>query len=74
MTYADVFTALREDRPYRKSMPLSEAMEALVGMLKPKDSDSVYQLLCQHLTEIDEVRSLAQQKASVTYQRIIQTV
>lgn len=74
MTYADVFTALREDRPYRKSMPLSEAMEALVGMLKPKDTDSVYCLLCQHLTEIDEVRSLAQHKASTTYQRIIQTV
>ena len=74
MTYADVFTALREERPYRKSMPFSEAMEALVGMLKPKDTDSVYRLLCQHLTEIDEVRSVAQQKASVTYQRIIQTV
>jgi hypothetical protein len=59
---------------YDKNFTGSEAMEALVGMLKPKDTDSVYRLLCQHLIEIDEVRSVAQQKASVTYQRIIQTV
>jgi putative nucleotidyltransferase with HDIG domain len=71
MTYADIFTALREDRPYRKSMSLSDTMVALVAMLQPTENDSVYHILCQHLDEIDEARLLAQQKARSTYQQII---
>jgi putative nucleotidyltransferase with HDIG domain len=74
MTYADIFTALREDRPYRKSMLLQDTMEALVAMLQPTENDSIYHTLSQHLAEIDEARSLAQHNAHNTYQQIVAKV
>ncbi|WP_024873001.1 HD-GYP domain-containing protein [Tolumonas lignilytica] len=71
MTYADVLTALREDRPYRKPMPLHEAIRSIEIMLQPQKDDPIYQLLNQHLADIDNVRMLAQQQARATYQQIV---
>jgi putative nucleotidyltransferase with HDIG domain len=71
MTYADIFTALREERPYRCSMPLNDTMITITNMLTPSETDEIYQLLCHHLTAIDNVRSVAQKQASMTYQQIM---
>lgn len=70
MTYADVLTALREDRPYRKSMPIDDSLAAIVAMLQPSENDHIYKLLTGHIAEIDTARAIAQQDAADKYQKI----
>lgn len=72
MTVADIFSALTEERPYRKSMEkdrvaaiLSE--DAQRGLL----SDSVADLLLEHYDEINERRAAESKAASKKYQEIL---
>ncbi len=70
MTYADVLTALRENRPYRKSMPVNDTLASIIAMLQPSDDDRIFQLLNQHIDEIDTARSEAQSEAIRKYEEI----
>ena len=72
MTVADIFSALTEERPYRKSMEkdrvaaiLSE--DAQRGLL----SGSVADLLLEHYDEINERRAAESKAASKKYQEIL---
>ncbi|MCK5783777.1 MAG: HD domain-containing protein [Desulfobacterales bacterium] len=65
---ADVFTAITEDRPYRKSLSEKESLKILKNMAKDNSLDSsTVNVMEQHFNEINEFRHLAQEKAAVRY-------
>lgn len=75
MAVADVFTALTEDRPYRKGMEAERTFEVLEQMVESVVLDPrVISLLKDHFDEINSSR-IASQKASVEcYQMFAQSV
>ena len=72
MTVADIFSALTEERPYRKSMEKGRVVTLLredvqSGLL----SNSVADLLIDHYDEINERRAEESKAASKKYQEIL---
>lgn len=65
---ADVFTALTEDRPYRKGMPLAQAMNIIASMaeLQYLDMSSV-ELLEEHVVRLNRERIRAQRRAAANF-------
>ena len=69
MAVADVFTAITEDRPYRKEMPSERALQVLQQMADSSALDSnIVSLLRVHFDEINSSRIAAQAGASKEYQ------
>ena len=69
MTIADIFSALAEDRPYRKGMEKEKVMmilreDAQNGFL----SDKLVSLLTDHYDSIDSIRNIESRAASKAYQ------
>jgi HD-GYP domain-containing protein (c-di-GMP phosphodiesterase class II) len=65
---ADVFTALTEERPYRRGRSGREAVTILQGMADNRALDhDVVALMADHREEAAVVRRLAQQGASERY-------
>ncbi len=72
MTVADIFSALTEERPYRKSMEKGRVVtiireDAHRGLL----SNSIVDLLIEHYEEINERRAAESKAASKKYQEIL---
>jgi HD-GYP domain-containing protein (c-di-GMP phosphodiesterase class II) len=65
MAVADVFTAITEDRPYRKGM--KEPMIVLDAMMGHKLDTEVIKLLKTNLDSINQVRTKAQQESVEEY-------
>jgi len=73
MAVADVFTAITEDRPYRKEMPSERALQVLQQMADNSILDSnIVSLLRLHFDEINSIRIAAQAEASEAYQEFRQ--
>lgn len=71
MAIADVFTALTEDRPYRKGMTPPEALRIVKGMVKQGHLDGdLSKLLCDHADELDAVRASSQAEARRGFQAL----
>lgn len=71
MAIADVFTALTEDRPYRKGMAPSEALRIVEGMVTGGHLDGdVFKLLRDHAAEIDAIRASTQAEARRSFQNL----
>ncbi|MEQ2846847.1 HD-GYP domain-containing protein, partial [Bilophila wadsworthia] len=71
MAIADVFTALTEDRPYRKGMTPPEALRIVKGMVKQGHLDGdLSRLLCDHADELDAVRASSQAEARRGFQAL----
>ncbi len=69
MAVADVFTALTEDRPYRKGMEKDEAGEVLNEMSRNGELDPpVVSIVMGEFEFINSVRTLAQEAAMTEYQ------
>lgn len=69
MAVADVFTAVAEERPYRKGMGKEEALEVLKQMGETSKLDSeIVSTLALHYDEIDSIRMVAQSTASNEYE------
>jgi HD-GYP domain-containing protein (c-di-GMP phosphodiesterase class II) len=68
MAVADVFTALTEDRPYRKGMDTKSAMTVLQSMVDKGelDTDQV-KMVFENSQALNEVRASAQQEAINEY-------
>ncbi|MBF0543035.1 MAG: HD domain-containing protein [Candidatus Riflebacteria bacterium] len=61
MAVADVFTAITEDRPYRKGMTSESALKVLIGMAKSKSLDGdLVELLKENYDEMNSIRNDAQ--------------
>ena len=68
MGVADVFTAITEDRPYRKGMSEKESLKILNNMAKANIlNPATVDVMEQHFNEINEVRHIAQEKAVEQY-------
>ena len=71
---ADVFTAITEDRPYRKGMDDEQAIRVLNSMVAEGALDGmVVQVLLDHFHEINTLRQHAQLEAAERYDRFLQT-
>jgi HD-GYP domain-containing protein (c-di-GMP phosphodiesterase class II) len=69
MAVADVFTAITEDRPYRKGMSKEKALQVLQQMAQDSALDSnVVSALRIHYDEVNSIRIIAQAEASKEYQ------
>lgn len=68
MTVADIYTALSEDRPYRKGMDRIKIKETLLNMARSGKIDAeVVNVLVKNVDEIENVRKLTQLVASQKY-------
>lgn len=73
MAVADIFTALTEDRPYRKGMTHEESVAILRAMEKDNSICSyVVSILTENLKTIDEIRKDAQKETRVMYNYIFE--
>ena len=69
---ADVFTAVTEDRPYRKGVSGTDAMLVLDTCVQKQELDPILvTLLGAHLEEINEARIKAQQESRHEYETFI---
>ena len=55
LAFSDVITALMEDRPYRKGMPIDEAFSLIKDNIASKISMEIFEELQEHKTEIDQL-------------------
>ena len=69
MAVADIFTAITEDRPYRKGMEKEQAKTVLTGMVEDGSiCPYVVSLLMDNFEMLNDVRIAAQQTAAGEYQ------
>jgi HD-GYP domain-containing protein (c-di-GMP phosphodiesterase class II) len=69
MAVADVFTAITEDRPYRKGMSKETALAVLEDMAERGELDSsIVAVLAKNFDETNELRAAAQVKAIQEYE------
>lgn len=72
MAVSDIFTAITEDRPYRKGMTLERAVSILDSMVKGNAiCPYVVSILEDNLDAVNEARKQAQQKSGTTYHYIM---
>lgn len=75
MAVADVFTAITEDRPYRKGMDKGQALEVLKKMAGDLALDSkIVTLLSDHYEEISFLRKQAQSVAAEEFEEFKQAI
>ena len=68
MAVADVFTAITEDRPYRKGMGKEKAKAVLEDMAKQRELDSeLVNTVLERFDEINAMRAAAQEEAQQEY-------
>jgi HD-GYP domain-containing protein (c-di-GMP phosphodiesterase class II) len=67
MAVADIFTAITEDRPYRKGMDEKQAVQVLRGMKGSALDSRVVDMLIEHFDELNARRSHYQQEAAERY-------
>ena len=74
VSVADVFTAITEDRPYRKGMTLREAFDVVSdAAAKHRLDPSVVNILKKHLHDVNQARMTAQSSALDEYQQFMET-
>ncbi|MEW6674050.1 MAG: HD domain-containing phosphohydrolase [Thermodesulfobacteriota bacterium] len=70
MAAADVFTALTEDRPYRKGLGRQETLKVLKSMAVRQELDGdLIQIVDHHFDEMNTIRATAQKEALTAYGR-----
>lgn len=68
MAVADIFTAITEDRPYRKGMDDQAAIKILQNLVRDNAIDGdIVDILVKNFAECSQVRNTAQQKALKEY-------
>jgi HD-GYP domain-containing protein (c-di-GMP phosphodiesterase class II) len=72
MCVADVFTAVTEDRPYRKGMSNAETIKVLKSMAQSGTLDAnIVSTLESHFEEINGIRAKAQSDSREIYKRLL---
>jgi len=72
MGVADIFCALREERPYRKGMEKRKAVEIIEKMVKENSLDkNIVGLLIDNINEIDDYRQEIQKKVARGYFELV---
>ncbi|MGI6278984.1 MAG: HD-GYP domain-containing protein [Acutalibacteraceae bacterium] len=74
MAVADVFTAITEDRPYRKGMDFQSTEKVLTDMVKNNALDGmVANKLIENFSEINHIREVSQCEAVQMYESFLKT-
>ncbi|MFA7637071.1 MAG: HD domain-containing phosphohydrolase [Monoglobales bacterium] len=72
MAVADVFTAITEDRPYRKGMSMDSAVTVLNNMVSSNAIDGkIVKLLIDNYQELDNIRKTSQDEAALQYEKFM---
>ena len=75
MAVADVFTALTEDRPYRKGMSQEKTLKLLENMVRVNSLDEeIFDLLKENFDDINDVRFIAQRKSTKLYEEFVNNI
>jgi HD-GYP domain-containing protein (c-di-GMP phosphodiesterase class II) len=75
MAVADIFTAISEDRPYRKGMAMERVVSILNAMVKDNSiCPYVVSILLDNLETVDEVRREAQQQSKIRYDHVMNPI
>ncbi|MGE0003732.1 MAG: HD-GYP domain-containing protein [Candidatus Izemoplasmatales bacterium] len=67
MGFADVLSALMEDRPYRAPMPTQEAFQLIENQIAPKLSVEMFETIKSHQQEIEEIVQASQKSCKQEY-------
>ena len=68
MAIADIFTALTEDRPYRKGMLNNEANNVLLSMADKEELDKdIVSIVLENYDGLNDIRVSSQKKAKFEY-------
>ncbi len=71
MAVADIFTAITEDRPYRKGMKKDETINVLRGLVNNKSiCPYTCRILEENYNQINLVRKEAQEKSNMIYNQV----
>ena len=71
LAVADIFSAITEDRPYRKGMEKEKALEILKGDAERGDIDaSIVELLAANYDQVNEARAKASRAAGRRYYEV----
>lgn len=71
MAVADIFTAITEDRPYRKGMCQEQVISVMSGLVESESiCPLVFSLVTANFNELSTVRDNAQNEASTNYQEV----
>lgn len=74
MAVADVFTAITEDRPYRKGMSELEAIKTMKGMAASKSLDAgIVDLLISNFDYVNARRGESQHGAATDFEEFYQS-
>lgn len=55
IAYSDIISALTEDRPYRKSIPLKNALDIIKTQVVPKLDEDIFNVIVAHKNEIETI-------------------
>ena len=69
IAYADIFTALTENRPYRSGKDNQTVLQMIRDEVAPQLGEEIYRIIEQHVEELNEIRHMSQTKAMREYQR-----
>lgn len=72
LAYADIFTSLSEERPYRNGSVSDETLSILSKYSKKQLSQQVYQLIEDNYNSLDKIRNSAQNEGILAYELNIQ--
>ncbi len=73
VSVADIFTAITEDRPYRKGISVEKTLKVLASMVKKGKLDgNVVAMLHDHHRELDSLRANAQKTLTLEYESVAQ--
>jgi putative nucleotidyltransferase with HDIG domain len=75
MAVADIYTALMEDRPYKKGMDTTKALEVLTELAEANKLDKrIVNLLKNNLSTVEKARKMAQERAQRIYDSLREIV
>lgn len=67
LAFADVITALMEDRPYRQGMEVEKAFGIIEQELAPGISSKLFAVIQEHKSEISDIVALSQKESRQRY-------
>lgn len=70
ISYADIFTALCETRPYREALEVNDAIELIRNYYKPIIGNDIFSLLENNSAYLDALRYRVQSAAHNAYEQI----
>ncbi len=70
MAAADIFTAITEDRPYRRGMSQENVIEVMEGLVKSNSiCPLVFSYISENFEELNDIRNKAQESAGMEYDK-----